>query len=303
MASISSCRLKTRFPDKEDKERLTDTLLVTQELSLPQVPSSLIVPSERAAYILAHYWEGLDFRDTLRSYDKGFMEQSIVDWLSLFPHADEEALPRCVDKALARAMQDRKAFRLFGSVVERYLNDPNSPMRNETYYIRYLEGVLRLPGLPEEERLRPAYQLETARKNRPGSKATDFGYVTREGRHERLLGTAVGKRLLLLFYDPACVHCTEMLEGLYGSPVVGRLVTDKKLAVLAVYTEGNRELWKQTMGDMPVEWTIAMDTEGIVERHLYDLPAMPIFYLLEDDKTVLLKDPSLTDLEAWLLMD
>ena len=46
-----------------------------------------------------------------------------------------------------------------------------------------------------------------------------------------------------------------------------------------------------------------MDTEGIWERNLHALPAMPIPYLLEKDNTVLLKDPSVTDLEAWLLLE
>lgn len=303
IAYMGSCQSNRLPSEKTGNKPPIDSLSVRKELALPQVPSSLTLPSERAAYILAHYWEGLDLRDTLRSHNNGFMEQSIVNWLSLFPHADEAVLPRCVDSALGRIVKDKEAFRLFTSVVERYLNDPNSPMRNETYYILYLEGLLRLRGLPEEERLRPAYQLETARKNRPGSMATDFGYLTREGRRGRLHDTAAGSRLLLLFYDPACGHCAEILRTLQDSPVLHGLVVEKKLSVLAVYTEGDRELWKRTRGDMPAEWTVAMDTEGIVERHLYDLPAMPILYLLDTDKTVLLKDSSPTDLEAWLLMN
>lgn len=303
IAYMGSCQSNRLSSEKMGNKPQADSLSVRKELSLPEVPASLTVPSERAAYILTHYWEELDFRDTLRSHNDGFMEQSIVNWLSLFPHTNEADLPRCVDSALGRIVKDKEAFRLFTSVVERYLNDPNSPMRNETYYILYLEGVLRLRGLSEEERLRPAYQLETARKNRPGNVVTDFGYFTREGLRGRLYDTAVDRRLLLLFYDPACGHCTEILEGLYGSPVLERLMDEQRLGVLAVYTEGDRALWEHTKTCLPREWIVAMDTEGIVEHNLYALPAMPIFYLLDKDKTVLLKDPSLTDLEAWLLMN
>ena len=302
VACFGSCQSKSQPADKADQGPAADTV-VSSELPLPEVPPTLTVPSERAAYILTHFWDALDIRDTLRSHDSGFMEQGIVNWLSLFPHAAEEDLPRCIDACLDRMVKNKTAFRLLGNVVEQYLNGPNSPMRNETYYILYLEGLLRLRGLPEEERLRPAYQLETARKNRPGSMATDFGYLTRDGRRGRLHDTAAGSRLLLLFYDPACGHCAEILRTLQDSPVLHGLVVEKKLSVLAVYTEGDRELWKRTRGDMPAEWTVAMDTEGIVERHLYDLPAMPILYQLDTDKTILLKDPSSTDLEAWLLMN
>lgn len=302
VACFGSCQSKSRPAGKAGKGPAADTV-VSSELPLPEVPPTLTVPSERAAYILTHFWDALDVRDTLRSYDSGFMEQGIVNWLSLFPHAAEEDLPRCIDACLDRMVKDKTAFRLLGNVVEQYLNGPNSPMRNETYYILYLERVLCLPGLTEEERLRPAYQLETARKNRPGSLATDFSYLTREGKPGRLRDTAPGKRLLLLFYDPACVHCTETLKELYHSPVLERLMADQSLSVLAVYTEGDRELWDRTKASLPGEWMVAMDMEGIVERELYALPAMPVIYLLEKDKTVLLKDPTPTDLEAWLLLE
>ena len=298
----SSCQSRSQPTDKADKRPAADTI-VSSELPLPKVPSTLTVPSERAAYLLSHFWDALDFRDTLRSRNARFMEQNIVNWLSLFPHADKETLPRCIDKSLEPAAKDKGAFRLFGNVMEQYLNDPNSPMRNEDYYILYLERVLRLPGLAEEERLRPAHQLETARKNRPGNVATDFRYLTREGRHGRLHDTAPGKRLLLLFYDPACVHCTETLRELHDSPVLKKLTAGQNLSILAVYTEGDRDLWERTKASLPSEWIVTMDTEGIVERNLYSLPAMPILYLLEKDKTVLLKDPSVTDLEAWLLLE
>lgn len=145
MACFGSCQSKSQPADKAGKEPAADTV-VSSELPLPEVPPTLTVPSERAAYILSHFWDALDFRDTLRSRNARFMEQNIVNWLSLFPHADKETLPRCIDKSLELAAKDKGAFRLFGNVMEQYLNDPNSPMRNEDYYILYLERVLRLPA-------------------------------------------------------------------------------------------------------------------------------------------------------------
>ena len=300
VACFGSCQSKSQPADKAGKEPAADTV-VSSELPLPEVPPTLTVPSERAAYILSHFWDALDFRDTLRSRDARFMEQNVVNWLSLFPHADLEVLPPCIDGCLREATKDKGAFRLFDNIVDRYLNDPNSPMRNEDYYMLYLEGVLRLPGLAEEERLRPAYQLETARKNRPGTVATDFGYLDRDGKRGRLHTTLPGRPLLLLFYDPACGHCSEILRSLYDSPVLSRLVADQALSVLAVYTEGDRDLWERTKASLPAEWTVTMDTERIVERDLYSLPAMPVIYLLDADKTVLLKDPSPAALENYLL--
>lgn len=270
-----------------------------RELPLPAVPSGLTAPEERADYIIGHFWDGMDFADTLRSHDKLFMEQNFVNYVSLFPHARPEALSPHVGRLLRQARVDTAAYYIVSEIAERYLNDPNSPMRNEDYYIIFLEEQLRLPDLSEAERARPAYQLATASKNRRGSVAADFRYTDRDGRRLTLHGTRA-KRLLLLFYDPACPHCTEILDELRGSSIIAGLIADKELAVLAVYTEGDRGLWEDTKASMPEEWTVAIDGSGIVERGLYDLPAMPVIYLLDRDKTVLLKDPTPSELESSL---
>lgn len=270
-----------------------------KELRLPDVPPSLTVPEERAAYLIAHFWDGMDFGDTLRCRDRAFMEQNFVNYLSLFPHARPEDLPQHIAQLLERAAADSICLDLLNDLAEHYLDEPNSPMRNEEYYILFLEGLLRLPALPETERIRPAYRLEMARKNRPGTTAADFAYTDRHSNRRTLYATR-GKRLLLLFYDPACSHCSQILDGLRESAVIAGLIANRELAVLAVYTEGDRRLWDETKASLPREWSVAIDESRIVERKLYTLPAMPVIYLLDGQKTVLLKDPTPAELETYL---
>lgn len=282
------------------EQAIADTLQGNMyELPLPKVPSALTAPEERAEYIINRFWDEMDFADTLRSHDKVFMEQNFVNFVSLFPHTRQETLSPAIRRFLERAAADSVAFYLICDIAERYLNDPNSPMRCEEYYILFLEELLRLPGLSEYERIRPTYQLETAKKNRPGTVATDFSYTDRNGNRRTLHGMR-GKQLLLLFYDPACSHCSEILDALHENPLLAELVFKKELTVLAVYTEGNRELWDETKEAMPQEWIVAIDDSRIVERELYSLPAMPVIYLLDAGKRVILKDAPLEQLEAWL---
>ena len=272
------------------------------ELPLPEVPPTLTAPAERADYILAHFWDGMDFDDPGRAHDSLFMEQNTVNYLSLVPHGSEGAAARSLGALLGRAAADSVTFALLTGLMERYLDDPNSPMRNETSYILYLEELLRLPGLSEYDRLRPAYKLETARKNRPGTVAADFAYIDRSGRRRTLHATP-GERLLLIFYDPECLHCADILREVYASYVLRNRIAEKSLTVLAVYTEGNRTLWDETKGSMPQEWTVGFDLDGIVDRELYSIPAMPVMYLLDRNKTVLLKDTLLPALESELVYE
>ena len=68
------------------------------------------------------------------------------------------------------------------------------------------------------------------------------------------------------------------------------------LTVLAVYTEGNKDVWKQSLQEMPDSWIVGEDRQTIKDNALYDLKAMPSMYLLNKKKEVLLKDASYAQL-------
>jgi len=237
--------------------------------------------------------------DSLCLSDCVAVEREIAGMIARFPQCDETAVRRSIAQLLGKADGDPAAMSLVTGIMERYLNEPNSPMRSEDYYIVYLEELLRLPGLPEAERLRPAAELEMARKNRPGSVATDFAYIDRKGR-ARTLHTTPGRRLLLIFYDPECWHCSEILAKVGESPVLSDCIAQGRLRVLAVYTEGNRRLWEDTKASMPQQWAVGFDTDSIVGRELYSVPAMPVMYLLDSNKRVVLKDAFLPEIEEML---
>lgn len=272
---------------------------VIKELPLPRVPRTMTGPEERAAYILEHFWDGMDFRDTLYCRDRDFMEQNMVNFFSLFPHTAPQRLPNAIEQLLERATTDREALGMIAGIAEQYLSEPDSPMRNEEYHIAFLEQLLCTPGLPETERLRSEYLLETKKKNRPGTAAADFAYITRQGEPSCLYSTT-GESLLLLFYDPACGHCMEIVDELRHSEPLRDLIRKEKMTVLAIYTEGNRLLWDETKNAMPKDWEVGFDSGNIVECGLYPLLSMPVIYLLDKNKTVLLKAPTLSTLKEYL---
>ncbi len=270
------------------------------ELLLPDVPEELTNPVERADYVMAHFWNGMDFRDTLRSRDTVFMERNIVNFISLFPHGTEQGCSQGIGRLLGKAVTDAASFGIVSDIMERYLNDPNSPMRNEGFYILYLEARLKVPGLSEEDRQRSSYRLTTARKNRSGTPAADFAYIDSDGKRRTLRTTAPGQPLLLLFYDPECDHCSQILAQVSKSTIIRECIERGELTVLAVYTEGNRKLWDKTKASMPRRWIVGCDMDSIVAREVYDIPAMPVMYLLDGVRRVVLKDATLPAIEAGL---
>ena len=256
------------------------------ELPLPTVPAALQKPADRAGYIIVHFWDAMDFRDTLRSRHRDFMEQNFSNFICVFPHADGQARRTAVGTLLDKAEADSTAYVLLKDIAEKYLYELNSPMLSEDFYILFLERLVDSPILGEYGTIRLRRQLEAVRKNRPGMTAADFAYTARDGNKTTLHKTATDSDLLLIFYDPDCEHCKETMDTLQQS----RQLADKRLSVLAVYSGDDYDLWVKTAPMLPAGWTVGYESGALQESGAYVLRAMPTLYLLDRNKKVVLKD-------------
>ena len=264
----------------------------TPELPLPQVPSTLREPAARAAYIIEHFWDAMDFADHRRSLDDAFMEQAFSNFISVFPYADEAARRRAVGQVMEAAHSDSEAYLKLAEVAEKYLWETESPLKSEDFYIPFLEYIDAAAPADDYSVLRYRYQLEAARKNRPGTTASDFAYVDRNGRSSMLRKTPAQGELLIIFYDTDCDHCQEVMASLRSDAALSQAVADGTLTVLALYAGDNRALWERTAGSMPAEWRVGYVTSDIIGRQRYVLRSMPTLYLLDSQKRIILKEPS-----------
>lgn len=239
---------------------------------------------------LVTFCNQIDYADTAALHNKEAMERIMVKIVRMLPQTDSVAADAALNKFFGETGGDETAAETALELADKYLNNPASPARDETLYIRVLRSMLAVESLPEHVRFRAGEKLKTAMLNRPGSLATDFEFIDREGERQSLHETRA-KSLILLFYDPECPHCGDILKQIETSKRINSAIADGTVKVLAIYTEGNREKWEDTCGDLPQNWAVGIDLSGIVENELYDLPAMPTIYLLDESKHVILKDP------------
>lgn len=269
----------------------------------PVIPEVLTSPEDRKTYLLTHYWEQFDFADTTLVNNRDVTEQGFVNFIALLADGTtpEELTYESLENWCAGFVGKTHARKVLTRTADDYLFNPNSPFYNEGLYGMYLEALL--GKLPQTDAMRSAYRfkLELVRRNNVGDKATDFVYYLSDGTRHTLAATPVkSDRLLLMFYDPECESCHEVLLQMAADTALTEAVRAGKLSVLAVYTEGNEEAWRKALPDMPEGWTVGTDREAVKTGALYDLKAMPSLYLLDGSKTVLLKDAAYEKIRTML---
>lgn len=280
-----------------------DSIPSKKEFRLPDIPCTLILPEQRAEYLASHYWDNFDFCDTAYIHLPEVTEQAFADYLAILPHTDKQTAEASIKEMLTRTIEEdptKTMYPYFLNLYKDYLYDPNSPIREEEYYIPITKHIIADHVSDEAVKSRARFDLDIMLKNRKGSMATDFGYVTAGGGKDSLYGLKKDYTLLY-FYNPDCTACRETTSYMQASPLLNRLLEEGNLDILALYPDEDMVLWKTHSDLLPSRWINARDEPRRLKNGLiYDLKAIPTLYLLDKQKRVLLKDADVQTVERYM---
>ena len=277
-----------------------------QALPFPDVapPGMLETVQDRAAYMVEHWWDRITEEDRAYPCDtilvsgvsKDVVEQKFANWVDVMSIVDyptaSKAVVRLYDRAVKCERRDTSSnvFETFTHLMEKYLYDPNSPLRNEDLYGPYAERLAGCEFIDEGKKVAYSYDARMSALNRVGTKATDFRFEDKNGRVRRLHDIKAD-HVILFFSNPGCEACMEIINALKNTPQVSSLVSSGKVAVLNIYIDEDLEAWRSYMPIYPDEWYNGFDPDFVIRTDiLYNVRAIPSLYLLDKDKTVLMKD-------------
>lgn len=268
------------------------------------LPGMIQTQQDAADYYALHMWDRL--ADPERTYPsdsllvsgvkKEDVEQKYANWLMILDmvslKTSEKALDRLYSQALSCETKDTSSnvFETFAMLAEKYLYDPNSPVRNEEYYLHYAENLSSFEGYSQVLRDRYARQASDCSINRIGTQAADFSFADSRGR-VRSLHDIDAPYTLLFFSNPGCEACMGIIEMLKAEQKITDMVESGFLAVVNVYIDEDVQAWRDYMPIYPEKWYNGFDQDLVIRTEgLYCVRAIPSLYLLDKEKRVILKD-------------
>ena len=277
-----------------------------QALPFPDVlpPAMMEDPQDRAEYMAQNMWNSLT--DPSRTYPcdsllvsgvrRTDVEQKFANWTQVLGMSSrpvaEKSVSRLYDRALACEKKDTSSnvFETFASLVDKYLFDPNSPLRDEDLYGAYASRLAAYEGYTEVQKEKYARDARLCALNKVGTKAADFRFADRRGKIRTLYGVEA-PYTLLFFSNPGCEACMSIINVLKEDPQISGKISSGRLKVLNVYIDEDLDAWRSYMPIYPDEWYNGFDPDFVIRNEtLYNVRAIPSLYLLDSDKTVLLKD-------------
>ncbi len=259
--------------------------MMARDLVLPSVPDGLRTPVERARYVLEHYWDAMDWRDTTLTRDDMFMEQASANFYSIFHVVDSVEASKAAAIMLAGASVDPYAYKKVADIAKIYLFEPESPIADDENYFVVADRLLADGKLPNSDLLRIADSKRLAMMNRVGHKAADFEYVDRDGNISNLYEALKSHpKNILMFYDPDCHVCAELEERLMET-----LPDDTGVVMISPYGEQDG-LWAEHAATMPANWIVGRPTnEDFEDEDIYELRTTPTVLMIDNHGVVLSK--------------
>lgn len=256
-----------------------------------KIPAAYSDEAERFEYAVEHFWDA--YAKNFEGVHKDDVESAVgqfVTLLDMVTLADaQKGVKNAFDRIEASAM-DSTAFWTVVELVEKYLYDPNSPARNEDYYLPWVKGLSTSPRTADNMRASYGHTAEMCALNQRGFQAPDFVFCDLWGRYTYLYDLNAAYTVLF-FSNPGCNACRAIIDEIQSRPYINDFISKKVIAVVNVYIDDDLEAWRSYADTYPTNWLSGYDPEGIIRTDcLYNVRAIPSLYLLDADKRVLMKD-------------
>lgn len=307
VASCSSSK-KTESNQQDTLAGAYDNLpvepIVPDTFVLPTIPVTITDNDKRAIFLVMNYWERFDFANRGLIDRPDITEQAFVDYINLLEYVSKDIAEASLQKTIDKAKVDYMMYSHFGNLFEKYFYDPNSPFRNEEYYIPVLEEIIESEVLSETDKSVYNFHYEMVMKNREGKKGTNFNYTLASGQTLSFYNLK-SEYTLLMFSNPGCSTCAAVTQQILNSNEINDAMalnnsTRTMLTILTLYVDEDMDLWLANLSQMPPKWVHAYDKGlEITHKKLYDIKAIPTLYLFDKEKKVILKDTSIEAIEMF----
>ena len=295
IALLCSCKQEKHSQISHAKEKQEQNHI--GEIKLPSIPAMMTTEEQKNNFLANHYWDSVNFKESDFLGDSNSVKQAWVNYIYILNQIKLSVAQKYIKSFILKTTENKKTFKRFTELADKYLYDPNAPSRNEELYIPVLEAIISTSILNDVEKERSQYRLKLAMKNRVGTKAVNFTYTLASGKSCTLYSIK-SDYLILFFNNPGCHACSQYIQGLSQSKQIIELLKRKKLNILSLYPDESLGEWKAHLNEFPSEWINGYDKTGnIMKKDIYDLKAIPTLYLLDKNKIVLLKDVTIDNLD------
>ncbi|MDE7159883.1 MAG: DUF5106 domain-containing protein [Muribaculaceae bacterium] len=278
-AALALCTLTSlpsrALPAPQTQDAQESAIVVEPLFDYPAPPEEVENLKERSEWVLAHFWEPMDFKK------KSAVDQNALNHaFGIYTLAMQWASPQAVDKSVAsllKSLSKNPALTLqFTKAAEENLYGPRAPFWGDAIYADFLRSAVSNKKIGASRREKFAAKLKKIESSQKGAKAPAFTFTRPDGSEARYFPMATPT--MIVFGNPDNPDIRLARLRMDTNITFSRLLKGGKANVLFILPGEAPEDWGKTASDCPAEMTVGASGEA-AER--YDLKISPSCYVID----------------------
>jgi thiol-disulfide isomerase/thioredoxin len=249
-------------------------------------------------YQCDHFFDGIDFSDPRIASLPLYEEKLRFYFYQLIEPVPEATEPK-IEKVLAKARANGVVYKFTVRFLYRMYRESAVPsLLQESVFIAE-NFILNDPDIWNDETFLNLVRekVAKAKMNPVGLPATELKLIKSTGEMVRL-SEVKARKTILYFFNPDCEACLPITEKLYPVYLKHK---DQGVEVFAVYLDRKTEVWKQYISSKGLKWINVFDPTGEEQiEKKYDIYAIPMIYLLDQEKKIIARDVPVEMIEEYL---
>ncbi len=255
-----------------------------QFFQYPQAPESLASLSQRANYVVEHFWDRCDLKSAFSSHDK--MATAFRDYVTYMQYASKDTTTTSIQKLIKEVQKKPKNMLTLAEIAEQTLYGDSAIFWSDEIYLHFAKAVTETKKLSKTEKARYAHQAKILENSMVGSRPANFEFTTPEG--EKMQFDSIKAPAIMLFFnDLDCTDCRLAKARLATDLNLNKLIDRGVIKIVSIHPGEASDEWKTEASGYPQNWIVGAYDNAY---DLFDMRVTPTIYQLDDNHTIISKN-------------
>lgn len=250
----------------------------------PQAPENLTTLSQRANYVVEHFWDKCNLKSAFSSRDK--MTKAFRDYITYMQFAAKDTTISSINNLIKTVQKTPKNMLTLGEIAEETLYGDSAMFWSDELYLYFANAVINTKKLSKAEKARYKHHSTVLTNSMVGSKLPNFTFTTPKG--EKVEFDSVNAPAIILFFnDIECADCQLAKVRLATNINLNKLIDKGIIKIVTIYPGEPSKEWETEVESYPNNWIIGAN-EDIYD--MFDMRTSPTIYQLDDKHTIIAKN-------------
>lgn len=250
----------------------------------PQAPESLTTLSQRANFVVEHFWDRCNLKSAFSSRDK--MAKAFRDYVTYMQFASKDTTIMSINKLIKEVQKKPQNMLTLAQIAEETLYGDSALFWSDELYLQFTNTIIKTKKISKADKARYEHHTKILTNSLTNSILPNFEYETPNGEKQQF-DSIKAPAIILFFNDIDCTDCQLAKVRLATDINLNKLIDLGVIKIVSIYPGEANEEWKIEANNYPKNWIVGACNDIY---DMFDMRVIPTIYQLDENHKIIAKN-------------